>query len=299
MRLLKIASSLFLFLLAFAIISFAVGDSPNHSLVVSVAAEDKTHNPVADLSAKEFSLKVDGVPVPVSSVAYAGRDPVDWLLLIDSSNSMRTEELWKPSIGAAVQQVSSLITERGDRVAVAVFSDKPGLLQELTTDPGQIEAAISRIQPSGATALYDSLVSGFGYLSKHSPPEHRKIIWVITDGGDNQSSTTLDEVRESASGAGVPLFFSIPGSSQRTPASDEENALVQLARASGGAKLHSGSKKECTEVAKEIVTFSRKMYRIDFAPASAAGNHKIEVATSRPKVKLLGPKQTLRFRENK
>ena len=42
--------------------------------------------------------------------------------------------------------------------------------------------------------------------------------------------------------------------------------------------------------------FSRKLYRLAFELSSGAGNHKIEVSTSRPKVNLLGSKQNLRLR---
>lgn len=292
LRPVKITSCALLVILSLPSLLTGSADTSTQRVAVLVAAEDRSHNPITDLTAGELSLKVDGVPITAASIRYTGHDATDWMLLVDSSNSMRTESLWAPSIAAAAAQLTSLMGERGDRVAVASSSDQFALLQELTTDQSLLAAAIGKLRPAGATALYDSLLAASDYLLRTSPPDHPKIIWVVTDAGDNSSRSRPDEVAQRLSRSAIPLLLSLPGELQES-IRPGELAVGKLAKSSGGTIFHVDSKRTCLELAQKTALFSRKLYRVEFPAPSGNKTHKIELRTSRPGVKLLDPKRSL------
>ena len=60
----------------------------------------------------------------------------------------------------------------------------------LAGDLADLETAVSSIRPDGRTALYDGLMDGLDHLAQGS--RARKVLVVISDGGDNASDAKLE-----------------------------------------------------------------------------------------------------------
>ena len=260
---------------------------------VRMAAEDKSHKPVTDLKLEELSFKVDGAPVAAGSVQYAGVVPVDWVLAVDCSNSMRLEMAWRPAIEAAAQALVSSMQERGDRVAIAAITDGPVHLQPFMSDGQKVTAAANQLHSGGATALYDSLLALADYLQTNSVSDRRQIVWVISDGEDNQSSSPIEKVLTRFEANGVPVLLSILGDSTMTVPSNGRGNLVKLARNSGGVVFTTNSKRESAEATSQIILFSKKEYRVVLPVQPGSRDHKLEAGVRRSGVKLLEAKRSI------
>ena len=279
-RMKNIMCALFVF---FAGISLPAADQAKPELVlISIAAEDKSHNAVADLKLEEISLKDNGAPVAPSSFVYVGAEPKDWILAIDASGSMRKERLWRPAIEAAVKQLSLLMRQRGDRVAVVTVQNDAFIDQDFTSDENEIRAAVGKADPRGGTALYDAVIASANYLVRKRQPGRQQVLWVITDGWDNSSMHSLEQTLDYVSGSGIPVFFSLIGNESRGM-----KAAQHLANSSGGSISRLKGNGACDEQSKKLVDFADHEYVIAFSTASDARSHRIRVTTSRTGVELI------------
>lgn len=278
----------FLALLIVLIEATALGQST----IVRITAEDKSHKLVTDLKLEELSFKVDGAPVAASSIQYTGGVPVDWVLAVDCTNSMRLESGWRPAIEEAVRSLISSMQERGDRVAVAAISDQPVHLQPFMSDGQELTAAVNKLKPGGASALYDSLLVLADYLKKNSVPGRRQIVWLISDGEDNQSNSPAEKILPRFEAADLPFALLLLGESTSLTSGSRER-LAKVARNSGGIVLTSSSKRETVEAANQMVLFSKKEYRVIFPLQVGSRDHKLEAGVNRAGVKLLETKRSI------
>jgi len=277
----KTFCTLFLFLAA-ELPLYASDTSTPHEVMVSIAAEDKSHNAVPDLKLDEISLKVNGAMVAATSVVYTGTEPKDWVLLIDSSRSMADTPLWQPAIQAAIKNLGAAMRKRGDRVAVVSVGNRPFVEQDFTSDERLVNTAVTRLQPKGGTALHDALVASAGYLSRKRVQGRQQVIWVVTDGEDTQSNTTVEEAGDRIASTGIPILLSFLGDN---PLGIER--MKYLAKNSGGTVFRPANKKACDEEASKLMAFTSKEYLVVFSLKPDVKGDTIKMTTSRQGVSLL------------
>src|SRR5207245_9024516 len=83
----------------------------------------------------------------------------------------------------------------GDTLSLYQFSEIVSEVTPFTSDLRRIDHAIDRIHVGSATALYDALYLGAGALESR---QGRKVMVVITDGGDTMSKVDYKEAVRSA-----------------------------------------------------------------------------------------------------
>src|SRR5262249_16666879 len=130
--------------------------------------------------------------------------PVTIGLVLDSSGSMRTK--LNEVIAAASAFARS--SNPHDELFVIEFNDdvrqtsKEGFIRAERS--GDLLAALQRLHPQGRTALYDALVVGLDRLDLGT--RSRKVLVVISDGGDNASEAKLANVLERAKRSNAVLY---------------------------------------------------------------------------------------------
>ena len=153
------------------------------------------------LTAGDFTVREDGVPQRLIRVD-ADREPVSLGLLLDASGSMQAT-----NIGAARTALERLLFERldpRDELFFVEFSWNARLTQEWTTDRRLIQGALRDVQPTGNTALFDALALA---LPTAETGRHRKkVLLVLSDGGDTHSVVTLSELRDAIVSSGVLVY---------------------------------------------------------------------------------------------
>ncbi len=130
--------------------------------------------------------------------------------------------------------------EGGDSVAVYAFNH--GLMvgpHGAAGDLGRVEPFIRELAPAGGTALYDALSE---VLRDLPPGRGRKAIIVFSDGQDEQSLLTLQQVVSNARQSEAIVYTVGAGSSERDVEARED--LETLARETGGQALFFDSYKK-------------------------------------------------------
>ena len=179
----------------------AIGNLPGYTeIAVTVAKPDGSY--VDGLSKSDFKISVSGASQPIDFFRAGEESPATVGILIDTSGSM-TPKL--PQARAAIEQFVKILNAR-DEVFLFAFSTKPFLLQPLTNDHDALISRLDLLHAYGQTALFDTIVQGISEAQESH--NHRKVLLVITDGIDNTSSSTADDVVQAAKSSGV-LVYSI------------------------------------------------------------------------------------------
>src|SRR5262245_49325252 len=161
-------------------------------VVLHVNVKDRHGAYVTDLRQESFTVFEDGRPQTIRFFAKEDA-PVTMGLLVDSSASMfaRRDDV----ITAAAAFTAASNPE--DELFALLFNERvrPALSGSsgFTSDRSFFRYALARIfVPSGRTALFDAVAAGLDYL-RRARYERRDLV-LISDGGDNASRTTFDEV---------------------------------------------------------------------------------------------------------
>lgn len=158
-------------------------------ILVPMSVTDSADRPVTDLAAGSFRVFEDNVEQKVASL-HREDGPVSVGFIFDASSSMKKR--MEPSI-AAIQQFLQNTLMPHDEFFLIRFSDHPTLITDFTQDSDEILSDLSAIQPAGWTALNDAICMGIQQMKHAKNP--RRALFVLTDGGDNNSRYTDSEVR--------------------------------------------------------------------------------------------------------
>src|SRR5437773_6781721 len=99
-----------------------------------------------------------------------------------------------------------------------------------TRDPGELRSALLRTAPAGLTALYDALAVGIEHLKNGR--RDRKALVVLSDGGDNASHRSLDDVLLTARRSNATIYTI--GIYDETDKDKDPKALRKIADLTGG-----------------------------------------------------------------
>ena len=137
----------------------------------------------------------------------------------------------------------------------------------LTNRPEDLEAAILMAPVSGQTALYDAAAAALEQLPAEGP--EKKVIIIISDGGDNVSSRTLAEVLEMAGRSSVQIStigIFAPMDPDRNP-----GVLRRLARETGGETFVPGEIADIVSICEGIARDIRNQYSLGYVSHSMKG----------------------------
>jgi Ca-activated chloride channel homolog len=181
-------------------------------------------------------------------------------LVIDNSGSMHNKRADVAKAALAFAASSNL----EDEMFVVNFNEKvyQGLPPEIqfTNDLEQIRSALLRTAPVGLTALYDALAAGIDHLKAGT--RYRKALVVLSDGGDNASHRTLEEVVQISQLTSATIYtigFYDETNRDRNPA-----VLRKIATLSGGRAYFPDSASDLEQVWRDIAGAIRSQYTIGY-----------------------------------
>ena len=275
-----ILCSSFVILSGFFVLGSASGQEPvfrsgsSELVVLPVVVTDRDGRFVSDLAADRFTVFDNGRRVPIE--LFTNQDsPVTVGLIVDASGSMR------PKLGEAITATMRFarLSNPEDELFAVSFNDDvvdlmPGRQFLLASDLEGLENAVRAIRPDGRTALYDGLMDGLDHLATGS--RARKVLVVISDGGDNASNATLDAVLARARNSNAAIYTI--GIFDADDMDQNPRVLKSLAQTTGGERFLPRSAGDllaaCERIAREI----RGGYTIGYVPPAQDGlYHRIRV----------------------
>jgi Ca-activated chloride channel homolog len=274
-RVTVLSGARWLFLLIAPVICSAQGNPPPsptisvdvNLVVLHATVRDRAGGFVTGLPEERFHVFEDGRPQTIQ-VFQSSDVPVTVGLLVDSSRSMMSK---RPDVtAAALAFVHSSNPE--DEMFVVNFSDKASLglspPELFSASPSELENALIRAPVSGRTALYDALDMGLMHLRKGT--RDKKVLIVISDGGDNASRHTLAQVLQAAERSDV-IIYTI-GLIDEDNADQNPGVLKRLARVTGGEAFFPAQTSELLDICTKIAADVRHQYTIGYAPKKSPDN---------------------------
>jgi VWFA-related protein len=256
--------------------------------VLHVSVVDKHAGFVSGLPRDAFAVYENGRPQPI---AFFENDdtPVSVGLVIDSSQSMFTRR--DAVIAASMAFAES--SHPDDEMFTLNFNERvwPGLPdgQAFTSDHAELHAALNRSGSRGKTALFDAIDAGLSHLDAGAMT--RKVLIVVSDGGDNASAKRYEDVLDAALRRDVVIYtVAIYDGYDRDA---KPQVLRDLAAATGGEACFPKRLEDVGPALERIARDIRSSYTIGYAPppggTAAARSIRVDV---RPQ----GRKLTVRAR---
>ena len=230
-----------------SIIGTDVTSHPRVELEVSIPVT-LTGGPV---SPEDLEVRENGVPMNID-ITPVPTDRLEVVLLIDLSGSMLQGGAITAAIAAAVEFLDELPADVP--VGIVSFADAPSLVSPLTTDRVQLVDALQGLRASGRTALYDAVVFARALFSGGTTD--RQLV-VLSDGGDNNSATTIDDALAITQEIRTSIVELVTDES-------EPEILRQLAEAGGGALSSATDPSGLSQLYRDIAVLLANRYRLGF-----------------------------------
>ncbi len=242
-----------------------VEESEVTSVLVDAAVQDKNGRFLKSLPASAFTLFEDGVP-QVLDLARQETVGATYALLVDSSGSMsRRLDFVQRTAGLLYDYMTPL-----DRTIVAPFAKSVRSLTGPTDDRQTVAEAIRAIHSSGGTAILDSLLQ-----LAHGFPESegRRVVILITDGYDENSASSVEEVISAVRAARLTVYAvgigGVAGVSLKG-----EKVLRKLAAETGGRVFLPSTESQLEVVHTALVEEVHNRYLLTYTPKNQARDGK-------------------------
>jgi Ca-activated chloride channel family protein len=235
---------------------------------VFVTVTDAHGAPVAHLTKDNFKLSEDGIEQKVSVFDKESALPLSIILAVDTSLSTKKD---LPLELASARRFAHAILRPVDGLSLFQFSEIVDEVTPFTPDLKAIDRAIDRIHVGSATALYDALYLGSRALEKR---KGRKVMVVITDGGDTVSKTDYREAVRAAQEAEAIVYSLIVVPIEASAGRDTggEHALMQLSEDTGGKYYYASSLAQLDSAFREISEELRTQYLLAYYPSRRFSN---------------------------
>jgi Ca-activated chloride channel homolog len=230
-----------------------------------VSVLDKNGKLVTDIPESSFKVYENAVEQPVK--IFRREDvPVSMGIVIDNSGSMRDKRAKVAAASLALVKASN----PQDEVFIVDFNDDAYLDQPLTSDIKKLEAALDKIDSKGGTAMRDAIGMSIDYV-KDKGKREKKVLLVVTDGNDNTSNESLEQLVRRAQRSEV-LIYCIGLLSEEEPreARSAKRALKALAEASGGMDYYPKDLAEVDRITPQVAHEIRNQYLLAYSPTNTA-----------------------------
>jgi Ca-activated chloride channel family protein len=230
---------------------------------IFVTVTDSHGAPVASLEKENFQLKENGKDQKIAVFSRESALPLSIALSVDTSLSTRKD---LPLEIASARKFAHTILRPQDGLAVYKFSEEVDLMVPFTSDLKKIDAGIDRGRNGAATALYDAIFLGAQALSKR---QGRKVMVVITDGGDTVSQVDYKEALRAAQEAEAIIYSIIIVPIEASAGRDTggEHALIQISEDTGGKYYYATSTPQLDEAFRKISDELRTQYLLAYYPS--------------------------------
>ena len=226
---------------------------------VTVTVADGHGKFVRNIPQGSFHVSEDGRPQTVTH--FASEDvPLELVAAIDISGSMAPA---MPKLKKAVKQFLGDVPPQ-DQVTLLGFNDSIFTLTRKATDPAERIKAVDRLAPWGSTALYDVLLRGVEMLGRQTG---RKALVVFTDGEDQGSHATINDVERKLQSSDVTLYMI--GQGRGVTMEPLKRIMERLSVPTGGRALFSDSVDELHIAFADLLDELSNQYLIGYQSSNS------------------------------
>jgi Ca-activated chloride channel family protein len=244
-----------------------------------VNVTDKTGAIVGGLARDDFKVAEDGRPQEIKVFERQSELPLNLTLAIDTSGSTFKDRGLEQD--ASRRFVHALLRQQ-DQMSLLEFNTEVRQLVPFTNKAGQIDRGLSALRGGDATALYDAIYLGSQGLARK---DGRKVLVLVSDGGDTAKSTSYADALEQALRGEVMIYSIIDVPIEASAGRDlgGEHALITLAEQTGGKSFYAsegGLDKAFAQVSDDL----RTQYLLGYYPnhqLPGMNFHRVQVTVPR------------------
>jgi Ca-activated chloride channel homolog len=250
-------------------------------VLVPVTITDPMNRLVTGLDKENFQLFEGNASQQIRT--FSAEDaPVSLGVIFDSSGSMNTK------MDRAKEAVIEFFKTANpqDEFFMITFNDEPDEITDFTSSVDDIQNRLVFAVPRKRTALLDAIYMGISKMRHAKYP--KKALLIISDGGDNHSRYTENEIKSLVKEADV-MIYAI-GIYDRYASAVEERLgpqlLSDITELTGGRAFTIDNPNDLGDVATKIGVELRNQYVLGYRPSKVVRDGKWR----KIKVKLLPPK---------
>lgn len=200
---------------------------------ILATVKDRNGTPVGSLESRNFQVRDNGVLQQIAIFERQTEQPLSIAVLIDDSGSTAIDLKYETD---SVTRFVRAVTRSGNlQDTVALYSFNWQVVKEtgFTRDPAVIDRRLRELNGVGGTTLYDAILLASRDIQAR---QGRKVLIIVTDGGDNISKTSFQSAAEAAQLADAVIFpiLVMPVTNDAGRNIGGENALTTFAQRTGG-----------------------------------------------------------------
>jgi VWFA-related protein len=213
---------------------------------------------VRDIPRSAFHVKEDGVPQTITY--FSSEDvPLELIAAVDISGSM-TNAMGK--LRSAVRDFLLAVPSQA-QVTLLGFNDRIFTITRRATEPEDRVRAVDRLAPWGATAFYDVILQSLDMLGRETG---RRALVVFTDGEDQGSHATIEDVERRLQASDVTLY--IIGQGRGVELDRLKSVMTRLANPTGGRALFTDNIDELNDRFADLIEELSNQYLIGYPPTN-------------------------------
>ena len=244
-----------------------------------VNVTDRNGAIVGGLTREDFAIAEDGRPQEIAVFERQSELPLNLTLAIDTSGSVHKDMAEETD---AARRFAHALLRPQDQMSLLQFATEVRELTPFTNQVSQIDRGLGQLRGDFATALYDAIYLGAERLGGK---QGRKVLVLVSDGGDTASDTTYAKALEQALRNEVMIYSIIDVPIEASAGRDlgGEHALITLAEQTGGKSFYvsdGGLNKAFAQVSDDL----RTQYLLGYYPKNQEPGktfHRVQVTVPR------------------
>jgi VWFA-related protein len=246
----------------------AVFRADTRLVVCHTTVVDKAGHLVTNLKQDAFTVSENDVKQNI--LLFKREDiPVSLGLIIDNSGSMRAKRASVEAAALALVKDSN----PDDEVFIVNFNDDAYIDnphgKDFLTDIEEMKEALTRIDSRGGTAMRDAIDKSIEWLKKAH--KEKKVLVVVTDGVDNASTVSLEDLVRNARQSEVLIYaVGLLTEEEKRSAASAKRQLNALTEATGGEVFYPKELTDVDPIAHQVARDIRSQYTIGYKPTNEA-----------------------------
>ncbi len=235
------------------------------NVFVKVAVTDPLNRYVTGLEKEHFRIYEDRVLQTITHFSQESA-PISVGLIFDVSSSMG----YRKNFRLAKKDFLPFLESRNpdDEYFLVAFNRTVRLIEAFTEDSAEVQNGIAVQKSGGTTALYDAVYMALDQIKRGK--NEKKALILITDGEDNSSRYSVNEVREFSKESGVQIYaIGLTG-----PEGYGSGLLRQLVGVTGGRVFFPSGLNDLDYYIDLIHTELRNQYLLGYVPNNPARDGK-------------------------
>jgi Ca-activated chloride channel family protein len=240
---------------------------------------------IGGLEKEDFEVSDNGAAQEIAHFERQTAQPLSVGLMLDTSGS--TAKDLKYEIDSIERFSKALFGSgnAGDQAALFTFNHEVVKRSAFTRRQKRIEEALSTVKAEAGTSMYDAIHLGASELGRR---EGRRVMIIVTDGGDTTSRVDFHAALESAHKHDVVIYgiVVVPISNDAGRNVGGENSLFQFATGTGGKTFLPSVGAALDKAFDEILRDLRTQYLITFYPKNVPLTrnrfHTVKLTTKKP-----------------